>query len=334
MVSVRDNVPFPYRIRTEDRLEKNLLGKLVVGGLISALPKLLPRIASFVATRGPAIAPKVATVAPRIAQTVATRAPVLAEGVTKVAKNPLFRHATDLIGPHIALNAILDNNSNNEDDENNKSFAYGNNTMRKSEDIMPYDINKVVSAQIIRESELDNLGGGSLSIVFYEKRNNGKKRKIKKSVSEMSTCEFYELMNKAEIPTRQAVMSEGARAGNIPTELVLGGVLGGHDPNEGWFDKKDEHGTDLATRIVGNSKPYLRPRLDPVTGKPKKAINPATKKPYGKNHPRYGEIEQEVVAPSGISPHVSRAVSAAATRFPQIGNAFNSIIKQASKFIP
>jgi hypothetical protein len=335
------------KIENEENLEKfwGTLANVAVGRLITQLPKLLPRIASFVAARAPGVAAKVATQAPGLAAGITNYAPKVAGAMNTVAANPRFGQAAHLVGTHLAVGAGLDYLTNKEDDENNKSFisrkTNPKNTMRKSEDVMPYDINKVVRAQVINETELDKMGGGSLSVVFYEKKKNGKHRKIKKSVSEMSLWEFYEILNKAEIPTRQMAMTEGSRAGNIPTELVLGGVLGGHgDGGQGWFDGKDEHGRDLASKIVGNSSAYERPKLSPHTGKPILSIDPVTNEVYKEGHPDHGKVEMETVAPGGLSSHISGAMGTAAIAgfypkiAPKIGPALTNMILRAKKFIP
>jgi len=334
------------KIENEENLEKfwGTLANMAGGALITQLPKLLPRIASFVAGRAPGIAAKVATQAPGLAAGITNYAPKVAGAMNTVAANPKFGQAAHLVGTHLAVGAGLDYLTNKEDDENNKSFisrkTNPKNTMRKSEDVMPYDINKVVRAQVINETELDKMGGGSLSVVFYEKKKDGKNRKIKKSVSEMSLHEFYELLNKAEIPTRQMAMTEGSRAGNIPTELVLGGVLGHGDGGQGWFDGKDEHGRDLASKIVGNSSAYQRPKLSPHSGKPILSIDPVTNKPYKKGHPDHGKVEMETVAPGGLSSTVSGLMGTAAIAgfypkiTPKIGPALTNMILRAKKFIP
>ena len=352
MVSVRDNVPFPYRLRTEERIIKSSMplteqeehlekfwgtAAQVVGGLaIRQLPKLLPRIASLVTslgTKAPGIAAKVATQSPGVITNLAAGIPKVAGAMNTVAANPRFGQAAHLVGTHLAVGAGLDYLTNKEDDENNKSFisrkTNSKNTMRKSEDVMPYDINKVVRAQVINETELDKMGGGSLSVVFYEKKKNGKHRKIKKSVSEMSLLEFYELLNKAEIPTRQMAMTEGSRAGNIPTELVLGGVLGHGGGGEGFLETKDEHGADLASKIIGNSSAYERPKLSPYTGKPMLEIDTATGKAYDKNHAMHGKMQMETVAPSGLSSKVSGLMGTAA-----VSAFYPKISGKAAKFGP
>ena len=365
MISVRDNVPFPYRVRTEERIVKSSMplieqeehlekflgtaATVVIGRLITQLPKLLPRIAALVGTKAPGLAAKVAPQAPGLAAGITNYAPRVAAAMNTVAEKARFGQAAHHVGTHLAIGAGLDYLTDKKDDEsNNMNLSLvsrktnSKNAMRKSEDIMPYDINKVVRAQVINETELDKMGGGSLSVVFYEKKKDGKKRKIKKSVSEMSLHEFYELLNKAEIPTRQMAMTEGSRAGNIPTELVLGGVLGHGDSGTGFLDTRDKHGTDLASKIVGNTSAYQRPRLSPHTGKPMLEINTLTGKPYDKSHPDHKKVQMETVAPSGLSSTVSGLMGTAAVSayYPRIsgkaakfGSTLNSVVNRAAKFL-
>ncbi len=90
---------------------------------------------------------------------------------------------------------LMDSNDSSE-----KSFRRQSSqkrSLKKSESVMPYDINKVVRAQVIPKNELDNMGGGDFSVVFYEKQKNGKLKKIKKSSDDLSIAEFYGLLNKA-----------------------------------------------------------------------------------------------------------------------------------------
>lgn len=98
-------------------------------------------------------------------------------------------------------------------DSSEKSFRRQSSqkrSLKKSESVMPYDINKVVRAQVIPKNELDNMGGGDFSVVFYEKQKSGKLKKIKKSSDDLSIAEFYGLLNKAAGTEAVDIGLEGA----------------------------------------------------------------------------------------------------------------------------
>jgi hypothetical protein len=98
-------------------------------------------------------------------------------------------------------------------DSSEKSFRRQSSqkrSLKKSESVMPYDINKVVRAQVIPKNELDNMGGGDFSVVFYEKQKSGKLKKIKKSSDDLSIAEFYGLLNKAAGTEAVDIALEGA----------------------------------------------------------------------------------------------------------------------------
>ena len=98
-------------------------------------------------------------------------------------------------------------------DSSEKSFRRQSSqkrSLKKSESVMPYDINKVVRSQVIPKNELDNMGGGDFSVVFYEKQKSGKLKKIKKSSDDLSIAEFYGLLNKAAGTEAVDIGLEGA----------------------------------------------------------------------------------------------------------------------------
>lgn len=132
-------------------------------------------------------------------------------------------------------------------DSSEKSFRRQSSqkrSLKKSESVMPYDINKVVRAQVIPKNELDNMGGGDFSVVFYEKQKNGKLKKIKKSSDDLSIAEFYGLLNKA---------GEGAESAYIATDFA-GGIRGLHGENGMWRPIQDFMSAPFGVNEEGHAR--------------------------------------------------------------------------------
>ncbi|NDH08581.1 MAG: hypothetical protein EBY16_02985 [Gammaproteobacteria bacterium] len=234
MVSIQDNVPFPYRLRKEERLEKFIPLVVAAAPEIAAvsarfLPGVIARFAPHIAriagniggriigsSLGPALG---AEASAGIQAAVPRAASAITSALPKVAKL-----TANNAGKLRLAGAYMDLTGDSGNSE--KSFRRQNSSkksLKKSEDVMPYDITKVVRAQVIPKVELDEMGGGDFSVVFYEKRKNGKLKKIEKSSKDISILEFYELISKAG--------DEGMGAALIPGEFA-GGIRGNHGGND------------------------------------------------------------------------------------------------------
>jgi len=216
------------KIENEEHLEKFLPLLIAAAPEIAALgARFLP---GLVARAAPMVSRFLAPAAGRVVGAAATRlgsglgATLGAEATAGVeAAVPKIASAITNTLPKIATYTannkgklrlagtalgLMDGNDSSE-----KSFRRQSSqkrSLKKSESVMPYDINKVVRAQVIPKNELDNMGGGDFSVVFYEKQKSGKLKKIKKSSDDLSIAEFYGLLNKAAGTEAVDIALEGA----------------------------------------------------------------------------------------------------------------------------
>ena len=216
------------KIENEEHLEKFLPLLIAAAPEIAALgARFLP---GLVARAAPMVSRFLAPAAGRVVGAAATRlgsglgATLGAEATAGVeAAVPKIASAINNTLPKIAnytannkgklrlagtALGLMDGNDSSE-----KSFRRQSSqkrSLKKSESVMPYDINKVVRAQVIPKNELDNMGGGDFSVVFYEKQKSGKLKKIKKSSDDLSIAEFYGLLNKAAGTEAVDIALEGA----------------------------------------------------------------------------------------------------------------------------
>lgn len=228
MVSVRDNVPFPYRVRTEERMEKFLPLLVAAAPEIAALgARFLPGI---IARAAPLVSRALAPTAGRVVGAAATRlgsslgaglgaeatagiqaaVPKVASAITNTLPKIANYTANNKGKIRLAGAALALTDGDNSSEKSFRRQSSQKESLRKSEAIMPYDINKVVRAQVIPKNELDSMGGGDFSVVFYEKQKNGKLKKIKKSSDDLSIAEFYGLLNKAAGTEAVDIGLEGA----------------------------------------------------------------------------------------------------------------------------
>lgn len=217
-------------IEKEERLEKFLPLLIAAAPQIAALgARFLPGI---IARAAPLISRALAPTAGRVVGAAATRlgsslgaglgaeatagvqaaVPKVASAITNVLPKIADYTANNAGKLRLAGAALALTGDDNSSEKSFRRQSSQKGSLRKSEAIMPYDINKVVRAQVIPKNELDSMGGGDFCVVFYEKQKNGKLKKIKKSSDDLSISEFYGLLNKA--------------AGTEAVEIALEGAVG------------------------------------------------------------------------------------------------------------